>query len=380
MNRHSRRAFAAVGAVLSLSALGACGAREVKEPAPGGVHVRVAAAALHDFTVRLDVSGRIVPPADRQASVSSPVSGRIQDVAAREGQVVRAGEVLARVDARPLEDAVRSAEAALKRAQADSEFKRSVARRSRELFDKGVTARQEAESDEAAAVAADSATVEAKASLSVAERNRSFAQVASPFDGVVVRVLKHPGEQVDGTPATAIVEVAGLHPLEVSVDVPAAALALVHAGDPAQVTIGGTSAGAPRAFAARVVRVAGALDAASLVGGVRLRFTASEPALALGTPVDVAFVVEQVKGSLSVPKRAVRRGPEGGAEVVLVIDKKTKAAPVETGPEDRGLIAIRSGLKVGDVVVVDDPLGLEDDVAVDASEAPKTVTTAVTAP
>jgi hypothetical protein len=56
----------------------------------------------------------------------------------------------------------------------------------------------------------------------------------------------------------------------------------------------------------------------------------------------------------------VRRGAEGGAEVVLVVEGKAKSTPVVTGPEDGDVIAIRSGLKVGDVVVVEDPLGLPD--------------------
>jgi RND family efflux transporter MFP subunit len=365
-----RRAVFSV-ALGSLSLLAACGSPEAKDPAPRPVRVRVFTAAPHDFTVRLRVSGRIAPPTDRQASVSSPVAGRIQEVTAREGQLVRKDDVLARVDARPLEDAVRSAEAALKRAQAESVFKRSVSKRSRDLFDKGVTARQEAESDESAAIAADSAAVEARANLSIAERNRGFAEVTAPFDGVVVHVLKHPGEQVDGTPATAIVDVAGLHPLEVLVDAPAAALARIHVRDAAQVSIGtiGTTAtpGTGPVLAARVVRVSGALDAASVVGGVRLKFTEGEPTLALGSPVDVTLLLEQIKDAVSVPKRAVRRGPEGGAEVVLVVSKKAKAAAVETGPEDGGLVAIRSGLKLGDVVVVEDPLGLADDTAIEVA-------------
>ena len=339
-----------------------CQAPEAIEPALKGVHVRVAAAGRHDFTIRVRVSGRIAPPADRQASVSAPVAGRIQEVDAREGQLVRKGQVLARVDARPLEDAVLSAEAALKRAQADSVFKHVVARRSRDLFEKGVTARQEAESDESTAVAAEAAAVEAATGLATARRNRGFAEVAAPFDGVVVHVLKHPGEQVDGTAATAIVEVAGLHPLEVAADAPSEALARIRPGDPAEVTVRSREK-----RTASVVRVSGALDAASVVGGVRLRFTGGDPALALGSPVEVTFTLETLTGAVSVPKRAVRRGTDGGAEVVRVVEGKAKASPVETGPEEGDLIAIRSGLKPGEVVVVEEPLGLPDGTAVDVA-------------
>jgi RND family efflux transporter MFP subunit len=341
--------------LVAAAVLAGCGAKDAGEPAARAVKVRVATAAAHDFAVTLRVSGRIAPPVDRQASVSAPVAGRVQEVLAREGQRVRKDEILARVDTRPLDDALRSAEAALKRAEADAAFKRDVAKRSKDLYDKGVVARQEADADASAAVAADAAVVEATSSLSVARRNRGWAQVAAPFDGVVVRILKHPGEQVDGTAATPIAEIAGLDPLEVALDAPPEALARVHVGDEAQVTPAG---GAP--LAARITRVAGSLDAASLVGGVRLRFAGASPPLALGTPVDVRLALERLPGAVAVPKRAVRRGPEGAAEVVTVVDGKAKATPVSLGPEDADLVAIRSGLKAGDVVVVEDPLGLAD--------------------
>ncbi len=349
--------FRTWASLLAIAVLGGCGAPDAGEPAARTVKVRVAQAAPHDFEVRLRVAGRVVPPVDRQASVSAPVAGRIQEVTAREGQRVRKDEVLARVDARPLDEAVRSAEAALKRTEADAAFKRDVAKRSRDLYEKGVVARQEADADTSAAVAAEAAVVEATSALSAARRNREWAELAAPFDGVVVRILRHPGEQVDGTAATPIVEVAGLDPLEVSLDVPPEALARLHVGDQAEVTAG---SGAP--LGARVTRVAGALDAASLVGGVRLRFTGPMPPLALGTPVDVRLTLERLPGAVAVPKRAVRRSAEGAPEVVAVVGGRAKATPVTLGPEEEGLVAVRSGLKAGDVVVVEDPLGLADGV------------------
>lgn len=346
--------------LLAAAVLGGCGAHDAGESAAPPVKVRVASVETHDFAATLRVSGRIAPPVDRQASVSASVAGRVQDVFAREGLRVRRDEVLARVDARPLDDAARSAEAALERAKADAAYRRDVAKRSRDLYDKGVVARQDADADASAAVAADAAVVEATSALSSARRNRAWAEVRAPFDGVVVRVLRHPGEQVDGTAATPIAEIAGIDPLEVSLDAPPEALARLHVGDDAEVTAG---SGAP--LAARVTRVAGSLDAASLVGGVRLRFRGGGPALALGTPVDVRLTLERLPGAVAVPKRAVRRNAEGAPEVVAVVAGKAKATPVTLGPEDGPLVAVRSGLKSGDVVVVDDPLGLPDGAALE---------------
>ena len=271
--------------LLAASLASGCGS-PAGDPLPKPIRVRVAAAAARDFEVTIRLSGRIAPPVDRQASVSASIAGRLLDVTAREGQRVQKGGVLARIDARSLEDAVRSGEAALRRVQADRAFKHDVARRSRELFDRGVASRQEAESDESGAVAADASVVEATANVEAARRNRGFADVIAPFDGVVVRVL-------------------------------------------------------------------------------RLRFTGSDPALLLGSPVEVALTLERLKDAVSVPKRAVRRGPEGGAEVVLAVDGRAKVTPVVTGPESGDSIVIREGLEVGQVVVIEDPLGLADGTALE---------------
>ena len=345
--------------LLAASLASGCGS-PAGDPLPKPFRVRVAAAAARDFEVTIRLSGRIAPPVDRQASVSASIAGRLLDVTAREGQRVQKGGVLARIDARSLEDAVRSGEAALRRVQADRAFKHDVARRSRELFDRGVASRQEAESDESGAVAADASVVEATANVEAARRNRGFADVITPFDGVVVRVLRHPGELVDGSAGTPIVEIAGLHPLEIALDAPPEVLSRLSVGDTAEV-----SQPSGKALPASVVRIAAALDAASVVGGVRLRFTGSDPALLLGSPVEVALTLERLKDAVSVPKRAVRRGPEGGAEVVLAVDGRAKVTPVVTGPESGDSIVIREGLEVGQVVVIEDPLGLADGTALE---------------
>lgn len=353
-------AFTLAGASLAVG----CGRAGPAEPPPHAIAVRVAAAGPRDLAATARLSGRIAPPVDRQALVSSAVAGQVRDVAAREGQAVRAGEVLAHVDPRSLDDAARSAEASLKRARAESVYKEEVSRRSRELVEKGVASRQEAESDAAAAVAAEAAVVEATTAVANARRSRGFADVAAPFDGVVVRVLRHPGEQVDGTPATAIAEIGGLHPLEVALDAPAGTLSRLRPGDEALVTVTGAS-GAGDRLGARVSRVAGSLDAASLVGGVRLRFVGPDPSLALGTPVEVELRLGKAGGVLAVPRRAVRRGADGATEVVLVVAGKAKVTKVTTGAEDAGWIQLREGIAAGDVVVVEDPLGLADGAALE---------------
>src|SRR5256712_1653064 len=199
-----------VAIVLPIGLLGfalAC-ARAEDAPADHAVAVRTARVETGTITEWIRLYGRIAPPPDRDATLAPLVAGLLLAVPVREGQSVRVGEVLARVEGAPLDDGLRAAEAAERRAEAEAAFRRSAATRTRTLVDKGVASRQDAEADEAAAVSADAALAEATSALATARRRRDWADLRAPFDGVVVRVFRRPGEAVDGTPATPVIQVA----------------------------------------------------------------------------------------------------------------------------------------------------------------------------
>src|SRR3989442_10813352 len=199
-----------VGVVLRVGLIGcalACG-RQGDAPVDHAVSVRTARVETGTITEWIRLYGRIAPPPDRDATLAPLVAGLLLAVPVREGQSVRVGEVLARVEGAPLDDGLRAAEAAERRAEAEAAFRRSAATRTRTLVDKGVASRQDAEADEAAAVSADAALAEATSALATARRRRDWADLRAPFDGVVVRVFRRPGESVDGTPATPVIQVA----------------------------------------------------------------------------------------------------------------------------------------------------------------------------
>src|SRR3989442_7648378 len=115
------------------------------------VQVRTARAAGGTITEWIRLYGRIAPPPDRDATLAPLVAGLLLAVPVREGQSVKVGEVVARVEGAPLDDGLRAAEAAERRAEAEAAYRRSAATRTRTLVDKGAASRQDAEADEAAA-------------------------------------------------------------------------------------------------------------------------------------------------------------------------------------------------------------------------------------
>jgi multidrug efflux system membrane fusion protein len=332
-------------------------AREAGAPAETAATVRTSRAATGTITEWIRLYGRIVPPADRDATLSPQVAGILVALPAREGQTVRAGEILARVESAFLDDAVQAAEAAERRARAEAAFRRSAAARTTALVDKGVASRQDAEADEAAAVSADATLAETSSALATARRRREWAALRAPFDGVILRVLRRPGDSVDGTPATPVVQIASATGAQVAADATAESLSSIAPGQPAEIEAGGSHQAALRA---RVLRVARSVESATGSGEVRLAFDEAAPALPLGLSVGVRIAVGSREGVTIVPARALRRGEGGATEVVLVEHGKAVIRRMTTGLVEGERVEVTSGLTPGETVVVDDPVGLAD--------------------
>ncbi len=352
-----------VPAIVAAAALGVGCRPAAESPAEHPVAVRTARVESGRVTEWVRLYGRVVPPPDRDATLAPLVPGALVEVPVREGQAVKAGETLARVEPAALDDALRAAEAAQRRAASEAEFRKRAAERTRTLVDRGVASRQEAEADEAGAVAAEAALAEAVSAAATARRRRGWADVRAPFDGVVVRVLRRAGDTVDGTPATPVVQVASPAGAQVAADATAAVLARVEPGQAATVepAASGHEPPAPDLVPARVLRTSRAVDSATGTGEVRLAFDGPRPAgLTLGTSVGARIGVRSRDGATVVPARALRRDEEGHTEAVVVENGKAVVRRVTTGIADGDRVEVVDGLAAGETVVVDDPVGLAE--------------------
>ncbi len=335
-------------------------ARGDEAPRDRAVPVRTARVETGTITEWIRLNGRIAPPPDGDATLAPLVAGVLVAVPVREGQSVKAGEVLARVEGATLDDSLHAAEAAARRADAEAAFRRSAATRTRSLVEKGVASRQDAESDESAAVSAEAALAEASSALATARRRRGWSEVRAPFNGVVVRVFRRAGESVDGTPATPVVQIASPSGAQVAAEATGEMLARLKPDQPAEVSVRG-STGAP--LKARVLRVARAVDATTGSGEVRLAFEGDAPRLPFGLAVEVRAAIDHRDGAAIVPARALRHGEEGKTEVVVMDQGKAIVRAVVTGLADGDRVEVVSGVSRNESVVVDDPVGLTEGTA-----------------
>ncbi len=360
-SRDGRRVRAAVLGLLAIStALSAgCGkANEEEKPEPAAVKTAVAEeGAIKEW---IELQGKVAPPYDRDAALASLVPGRIVFLAARVGELVSEGAVVARVETGALDDQLKSAEAAARRSEADVAFKRAVAKRSRDLVAKGVASREEAESADAATVAAESAQAEDASNLATARRRRSWSEVTAPFAGVIVRVDRRIGDFVDGTAATPVVEIAATDGWEVVASATSASLQRLRSGQSASISGLTTPA---EDLTATVTGIARAVDPSTGAGDVRLRPLSRPPGTALGSPVQVRVAVQAHPKAILVPKAALRMAEDGSAEVVVVEAGIAHVRKVETGFTESDRVELISGVAAGAHVVIEDPVGIAEGAA-----------------
>jgi HlyD family secretion protein len=356
--------------LVAVLAFGSCHRRDTEEAAaPRRRAVRCAVARAASLTDAIELRGTISPLPDKDAQVAPQVAGRLLRVRVREGDPVTVGQPLALIDDAPLAEDVRAAEANLGKTRAELKNARATLARVERVFEHGIAARQEVDDATARADTAAASQSEAESTWRRARRQVERATVRSPLGGVVVRIFRKPGELVDGTPATPVVEVADPGRLELTADATAGDLVHVHTGLAATVTI----AALPGAvWTGQVSAVSPAVDRATGLGVVRVALDLADrvrpPIGVLGT---ARIATHAPRAAVVVPKEAVRSGPGGELEVVLCGADgmaHVRRLPAAGDPAAAGAGTVEAlGLERGQAVAVDPVLGIVDGEAIEIS-------------
>ena len=319
---------------------------------PPSTPVRVAAATRMDAPVNLSASGVVEPM--QTVAVTSQVSGTLQEVLFREGETVQAGQVLFRIDPRPLQASLDQARATLARDEAQADAGRRDDARYQSLAAKGYVSRSQADQVHATALA-QQATVEAdRAALRSATVSLGYATIHAPIGGRTGSLLVRRGNIV--TPAAGpLVVINQLRPVLVRFpvadqDFPAVQRALATHPLPVTATVSDSTQASERG---QLSFLDNAVD--SLTGTVTGKATFPNAGSRLW-PGELVFLTVQLdvqRGVLAVPNEAVLTGQDGS--YVYVVDAKNTA-------QTRNVV---TGLQVGDVTVVAQGLAEGERVVVD---------------
>jgi multidrug efflux system membrane fusion protein len=337
-----------------------------------GAQVPVLAAAVvrRGMPVAIRTFGAVEAAAT--VTIQPQVTGVLSELDFTEGQEVRRGDVLARLDARPFLVALHQAEAALERTQAQQTNAERDLRRIADLFAKGFVS--ENDRDQAAtalAVLQASAHADA-AAVESARIQLDYCTIRAPMDGRTGRRLLDVGNLAAAN-STAIVTLNRLRPVRVTFAVPQAELARLREQPALQaITVDAILPDEPgRPERGALVFLDNAVDTATGTIALKAEFPNSSDRLWPGQFVDVRMVVSVETNALVIPYRAVLNGQQG--TYVFVLNPAQTAVDVRNvriarNVEDESIVA--EGLQAGEFVVSDGQQLLGPGVAVQVKNAP----------
>ncbi len=347
------------------SAESAEGAGKSADTATPVTLTRVTRADIHRTVT---VTGSIAALPNQDVRVSSFVAGRIAELKVAEGDHVRSGQIVARLEDHTLRDQLKQAEAAVAQARANLENAKLSRTRNETLFQRGIAARKDLEDARTQESVAQAGLQQADAALSVANFQVSRAVIHSPLDGTVVKRFVNVGEQVDGTAAQPIVEIAHLAEVELQANVPSASLGFLKAGQELSLS---TEIPGAASIQGRVVAISQAVDVATNSGMVRIRTLNRSGALRLGTFLSAQMAVETHPGATVVPPQAIYLDEARNPHVYRVEGDTAVAVPVKVGIETPSLVELLSGPKLGDSVILTGGYGLTDKAKIRVQGEPK---------
>lgn len=298
-----------------------------------------------ELTRTLEVSGSLV--AVNSAFVKARVAAEVKTIAVREGDRVRAGQVLAQLDTTEFDWRARQAEQQARAARAQLEIAQRSLSNSRSLVAQGfisATAMDNAVSTEAGAQATLQAAL---AAVELARKARGDATLAAPISGFIAQRLVQPGERV--AVDAKLLEIVDLSKLELQASVPPEDAGQLRVGAVAKLRVDGIAAD----VSARVVRINPSAQpgSRSVVAYLELQ---PDPALRQGLFAQGRIELER-RDALLLPLAAVRN--DQAQPYALRVDGGTRVAQRTLRLGARGssggdeVVEVLQGLDAGDRVL-----------------------------
>ena len=289
--------------------------------------------------------------------VTTDVSGTVLEVDVREGQEVRAGDVLFRLDPKPFEAALAHANAATARDQASLASANNDAKRYSILAKMGAASSSQRDQFVAQAQAL-TATVKAdKAQADMAALNLQWSVIRSPVDGKTGPILIQPGNLIKANDTNPLVTITQTHPVKVSFFLPQSDLPQIQQRMAAGTLVANIQAhnATQTRESAKVDFVGNAVSANTGTIELRATFPNTDDRLVPGQVVDVAVALNQFDNVIVVPHDAVNVGPNGRYVYALENDNAV-LVPVNVLNDDGKVAAVQGKLKVGQIVITDGQL------------------------
>jgi len=320
----------------------------------GPTPVRVVQAQTGSLALWLRAIGTVTPLAT--VTVRPRVEGELVEVLFSEGQAVKAGQLLARIDARPYQIALSQAEgqqqqnlAQLKNAQLDLQ-------RYQTLYKQDSVSRQQLDSQEALVRQYQGTTQIDQARVDDARLQLSYTRITAPIAGRIGLRAVDVGNVVSSGSAEGLAVITQMQPMSVVFAIPETRLAEVRAAlraSPALRVEAWDRNAQTRLAEGTLSTLDNRIDTAT--GTVRLRadFANADEALFPNQFLNVRLHVRSIEDALVIPGDAVQYGANGAYVYVITGEARATVRPVTLGASDDGQVVVLAGLQAGESVAIE---------------------------
>ena len=326
--------------------------KTARSVAPTAVPVTAAVVTKRDLPIYLTGLGTV--QASFTVGIRSQVDGMLEAVLFTEGQHVRKGDVLARIDPRLYAAALDQAKAKRMQDEAQLSSAQKDLSRSRTLVDKSFQTQQVLDQQQAkvdqliAAISADSAAIE------TAQTQLDYTLITAPSDGRMGVRSIDPGNVVRAADSAPIATLTLTHPAAVVFTLPSRYLDDVReALARGAVEVTAFNQDNTRVLSTgKLLLIDNFVDQASATMRLKAMFANEDERLWPGDFVNARVLVDVKKDALAVPSPAIQRGPDGIFTWVVKPEGAVEARPIKVGPATGDQTIVTSGLSEGERVVV----------------------------
>ena len=329
--------------------------------APPVVPVKTALAVSETVPVSLTGVGSVLPVAS--VTVRTRVDGQLDRLDFKEGQDVKAGQVLAHIDPRTFQATVQQAEAQKARDESQLANAHADLVRYGQLIKEDATSQQQLDTQKALVNQLQATLKNDDATINAARVQLSFTTIVAPISGRIGARLVDAGNIVHAADANGLLVINQIDPIAVQFTVPESSFQAVNAalrsvggaGAKAQLAVQAIDRGSREVLASgHLVLLNNQIDASTGTIVLKGHFPNAEHKLWPGQSVDARLVLGQRNEAVTVPSAAVQRSQDGFfAYVVEPSGDKVRVQPLEVADAVGDKSVIGKGLKAGERVVVD---------------------------
>lgn len=334
------------------------------------VAVSTAMVSMGDIQIRIPALGTITPLAT--VTVRTQISGQLQKIAFKEGQLVKQGEFLAQIDPRPYEATLAQAQGMLRKDQSLLADARLDLKRFEELIKEDSVAQQQLDTQRALVEQYEGTIETDQAQIKTAQINLAYCHITSPVTGRIGLRQVDEGNYVTPGDANGIAIVTQLQPITAIFAIPednvGSIMQRVRSGAELQVEAYDRS-NANKLAVGKLVTVDNQIDVTTGTVKLRAQFDNQDGALFPNQFVNIQLLQDTLHDQTLMPTAAVHRGAPNGVNSTFVYrikdDSTAAVVPVKLGVADGETVGVLSGVSVGDVVVTEGGDRLRDGAQVE---------------